>query len=188
MITHIISSELTRKVLTQYFTHPEEKYYIRELAAMLNVDPGNLSKELRRFEKEGLFETEQKGRVKFYLLNPKHPLYNELKQIIFKTEGVEGSLRDIVDQFSDIEIAFIYGSYAKGGEKKTSDIDLVVVGSPDRKRLTSKIRKLEDKLQREINFNIYASGEFQKKRQEKGNFLAQVIKGKKIILKGSLDE
>ena len=187
MITHLISSELTRKLLTHYFTHPEEKYYGRELAGLLGLDPGNLSKELKLFEKEGLFQIEQKGRVKFYLLNPQYPLYNELKQIIFKTEGVEGSLRNLVNQFPGIKFAFIYGSYAKGEEKERSDIDLMVVGSPERKQLTFEIRKLEDKLQREINFNLYTPEEFSKKRGEKGSFLAQVVKGKKIMLKGNLD-
>ena len=186
MIAHIISSELRRKLLTHYFINPDEKYYVRELASLLNLDPGNLSRELRRFEKEGLFETEMKGRIKFYLLNIKYPLYNELKQIIFKTEGVEGSLRTVVNQFFEIELAFIYGSYAKGGEKRTSDIDLMIVGSPNRKLLTSEIRKLEDKLNREINFNLYTTQEFSKKRGEKESFLEQVAKGKKILLKGSL--
>src|SRR3990167_4944526 len=114
MISHLISSNLRRKLLTYYFSHPEEKYYVRELAVLLNLDPGNLSKELRIFAKEGLFEIEIKGKIKFYRLNPEHPLYRELKQMIFKTEGVEGSLREIVNRFDEIETAFIYGSYAKG--------------------------------------------------------------------------
>ena len=138
-------------------------------------------------EKEGLFQSRARGRLKLYRLDPKCPLYSELKQIIFKTEGAEGSLREISNRFPNIGIALIYGSYAKGEEKAASDIDLIVVGKPDRKLFTREVRKLEDKLQREINFNIYTKDEFQKKRGEKGSFLAQVLKGKKIMLKGELD-
>lgn len=130
--------------------------------------------------------SEKSGLQKYFVINKNHALYEEFKSTIFKTIGIQGSLREIIGRFSGIEIAFIYGSYAKGEEKTSSDIDLIVVGLPDRKQFTSEIRKLEDKLQREINFNIYTREEFQKKRQEKGSFLAQVVKGKKIILKGSL--
>ena len=186
MITHLISSNLRRKLLTHYFTHPDEKYYVRELAALLNLDPGNLSKELRLFEKEGLFRTEQKGRVKFFKLNPEHPLYPELKQIIFKTEGIEGSLRELVSQFPKIKLSFIYGSYAQGKETETSDVDVMIVGNPNRDLLTNKIRDLEQKLRREINFNLYPEPEFNQKRSEKGSFLAQVAAGKTILLKGDL--
>lgn len=183
-LSTLITSELRRKLLTHYFTHPEEKYYLREIASLLDLDAGNLSKELRRLTDEGLFEQEQKGRIKFYRLNTRFPFYQELKQMIFKTEGVEGSLRALLDHFPAVQKAFIYGSYAKGGEKAQSDVDLVIVGELDRKALTSEIRKLEDKLGREINFNLYQSDEFKKKSHEKGSFLSDVVAGKKIKLKG----
>ena len=186
MLPYLVASKLRRRLLAHYFTHPDEKYYVREVAALLHLDPGNLSKELRRLTQEGLFEEEQKGRIKFYRLNPHYSLYGEIRQIIFKTEGVEGSLRVLVNEFPEIEAAFIYGSYAQGKEKASSDIDLMVVGTPDRKRLTSKIRNLEDQLGREINFNLYPAVEFKKKSKEKGGFLAEVVAGRKILLKGTL--
>ena len=187
MPSYLISSKLRRKLLAFYFIHPEERYYLRELALRLKIDPGNLSRELRRLTREGLFLEIPKGRIKFYALNTAHPLYSELKQILSKTEGVEGSLRELVGRFPAIETAFIYGSYARGEEKSTSDIDLLMVGSTDRRSLTSQIRKLEDHLGREINFNLYAPEDFYKKLRQKGGFLAEVVKGKKIMLKGSLN-
>ncbi|MBI2166993.1 MAG: nucleotidyltransferase domain-containing protein [Candidatus Omnitrophica bacterium] len=188
MLPYVISSKLRRKLLTHYFTHPDEKYYVREIAALLSLDPGNLSKELRRLTEEGLFQEEPKGRIRFYRLNPRYPLYLELKQIIFKTEGIEGSLRQCVEKFPAIRLAFIYGSYAKGEERASSDIDLVVVGELDRRRFTSQIRALEERLGREINFTLYPDREFRTKLRAKGSFLADVTRGKKIILKGKLDE
>ena len=37
-----------------------------------------------------------RGRVEYFSLNKKYPLFRELKKIIFKTEGVEGSIEEIV--------------------------------------------------------------------------------------------
>lgn len=186
MLPYIISSKLRRKLLAHYFTHPEEKYYVREIAALLDLDPGNLSREFRRLTQEGLFQEERKGKIKFYRLNPRCPLYEELKQIIFKTEGIEGSLRELAGEFPAIKLGFIYGSYAKGEERAVSDIDVVFVGKPDHDRLTDSVRKLEDRLRREINFNVYTDSEFKAKAKEKGNFLAEVIEGPKILLKGQI--
>lgn len=188
MLPYLLVSKLRRRLLTHYFTHPDEKYYVREVASLLALDPGNLSKEFRRLTEEGLFREEQKGRIKFYRLNPDYPLYQELKQIIFKTEGIEGSLKELVHRFPEIRAAFLYGSYAKGKEKASSDVDLVIVGTPDRKRLTSQIRELEERLGREINFNLYPQEEFQKKVQKKGSFLDRIVAGEKILLKGRLNE
>ena len=188
MTSSLISSHLRRRLLTHFFSHPEERYYLRELAVLLDLDPGNLSKELRRLTSEGLFIEEQKGKMRFYLLNKKYSLYNDLKQLFFKTEGIQGGLRELILPFEDIRLAFIYGSFAKGEEKNASDVDLMVVGTPDRRKFTSKIRKLEDRLNREINFVLYTPKEFKEKAKEKGSFLGQVLQGKKILLKGRLHE
>jgi predicted transcriptional regulator with HTH domain len=44
----LLNSKLKRKLLTYSFTHPDESYYVRELAYLTQEDPGNLSRELKR--------------------------------------------------------------------------------------------------------------------------------------------
>ena len=101
---------------------------MRELASLINEKHGNLSRELRKLEGEGLFISSTKGRAKFYSLNRKYPLFKELRKIISKTEGVEGSLREVMAEEKEIFLALIYGSFAKGREKTGSDIDLLLAG------------------------------------------------------------
>jgi len=172
--------------LAYSFTHPDEEYYVRELAGIIDEDAGNLSRELRKFEEEGLYKSSPKGSLKIYALNKDYPLFKEVKDIIFKTEGVEGALRNLINQYKDISLAFIYGSYAKAKEKKKSDIDLVVVGKFAFNTLTDQIRKLESRLNREINFNYYSKEDFKKEKNKKGSFLNIVLKDKIITLKGKL--
>jgi predicted transcriptional regulator len=89
-------------LLTYSFTHPDEDYYVRELSGLIEEDPGNLSRELRILEEEGLYTSVTRGRVKLYSLNKKYLLFRELKKIIFKTEGVEGTLKKVVGRFKGI--------------------------------------------------------------------------------------
>ena len=183
----LFNTKLRRKLLAYSFTHPGEDYYVRELSSLIGEDPGNLSRELRKLEVEGLFTSFTKGRVKFYSLNRKYPLFSELKKIMFKTEGVEGVLRQLVSSQKEISLAFIYGSFAKNKERAGSDIDLVVVGKPLPRKLIQDIRAVESRLNREINFNFYSRKEFDKERQKDGGFLNLILKDKVVILKGALN-
>jgi predicted nucleotidyltransferase len=183
----LLSTKLRKKLLTYSFAHSDEDYYVRELSSLIEEDPGNLSRELRILEEEGLYTSVTRGRVKLYSLNKKYPLFRELKKIIFKTEGMEGTLKEVVGRVKGISFALIYGSYAKNKEKKTSDIDLVVVGKFPRNKFTQEIRTLELKLGREINFTIYTQGEFEKERRKEGGFLNLALKERVVILKGILN-
>jgi predicted nucleotidyltransferase len=183
----LLNTRLRRKLLAYSFTHCDDNYYVRELSSLIDVDPGNLSRELRKLEEEGLYFSLTKGKLKLYSLNKKYPLFNELKKIIFKTEGVEGSLKEIVLKYTGISAAFIYGSYAKNKEKKASDVDLAVVGKFNRDNFTGDIRDLESKLNREINFTVYDEGEFKKEGKKEGGFLNIVLKDKIISLKGRIN-
>ena len=183
----LLNTKLRRKLLTYSFTHPDENYYVRELSGLIDEDPGNLSRELKKLEDEGLYTSMTKGGAKFFSLNKSYPLFKELKTIIFKTEGVEGSLKEVVSKFKGISLAFIYGSYAKDKDNKASDIDLVVVGQFPQNKFTRDIRDLESKLNREINFNSYTREEFEKDGKKDGGFLNLVLKDKILILKGTLN-
>jgi predicted nucleotidyltransferase len=182
----LLNTKLRRKLLTYSFTHSDENYYVRELSGLIDEDPGNLSRELRKLEEEGLYTSFIKGKVKFYSLNKRYPLFKELKKIIFKTEGVEGSLKEIMASFKGISLALIYGSYAKDKEKKTSDIDAIVVSELPQNKFIHDVRSLESKLNREINLTFYTGEEFEREKKKEGGFLNLVLKDKIIILKGSL--
>ncbi len=183
----LLGSKLRKKLLTYSFSHLDESYYVRELSSLLDEDPGNLSRELRILEEEGIYNSHSRGKTKFYSLNREYPLFKELKKIVFKTTGVEGSLKEVVSKFKGVSMAFIYGSYARGKEKKTSDIDLVVVGRIPEEKFTGMIRQLESKLNREINFTYYSKEEFEKERRKEGGFLNEVLRDNLIILKGTID-
>ena len=182
----ILNTKLRRKLLTYSFTHPDEDYYVRELSSLIDEDPGNLSRELRKLEEEGLFSSLTRGRAKFYSLNKHYPLFKEIKKIVFKTEGVEGSLKEVMAKYKGISSAFIYGSHAKNKEKRTSDIDVVVVGQFPVDAFTRDIRRLESKLNREINFTSYTREELEKERKKNGGFLSLVLKDRIVLLKGTL--
>lgn len=185
---YITKSKIRQDLLTLFFTNPSKKYYLRELQRILGYSAGSIRRELLKFQKDDLFNTEKVGNLLYYSLNTKHPLFKELKSIVSKTVGVGGSLKKALSSFKKIKIAFIYGSFATKREKATSDIDLMIIGDPDMSLLNEKITELEKRLKREINPTIYSLQEYKTKKRAKSGFIIELLKSPKIMLIGKEDD
>ena len=184
-------SSLRRNLLAYFFTNPHQSHYLREVATILNTDPGNLSKELTRLVKEGVFNSEERGRQKYFTLNKDYPLYGELKSMIFKTIGLQGVLKESLKNIAGIRIAFIYGSYAKRIQDALSDIDLLLIIDPKKFNediLIEKISAIERRLSRTINYSYYPEREWSESVKEKEGFPVSLLKEPKIMLIGKEDE
>ncbi|MBU0633718.1 MAG: nucleotidyltransferase domain-containing protein [Candidatus Omnitrophica bacterium] len=181
---YITKSRIRQDLLALFFTNPKQKYYLRELQRMLGFSAGSIRRELLKFQKDNLFNTNKIGNLLFYSLNIKHPLFKELKSIVSKTVGVEGSLRKMLSSLRGIKIAFVYGSFASNKEKSVSDIDLMIIGDVNTSSLNEKTSELEKKLKREINPTIYSLQEYKIRKRKKSGFITDLLKNPKIMLVG----
>jgi len=50
MLTNLLRSRLRAKVLGWLFSHPDERYFVRQLTGLLKEDSTNISRELARLE------------------------------------------------------------------------------------------------------------------------------------------
>lgn len=149
---------------------------------------GSLHRELKQLERAGVLRTEREGNLRFYSVNIDYPLFEELKRIVAKTIGVEGSLREALSKIPGILIAFVYGSFAAGTQIERSDIDLFLVGQFDEDRLNRRLRELEAHLSREINYVSMSEREFREEKKKKSHFLRTVLKEPKLFLIGNENE
>jgi len=189
MLETILGSKLRSKVLGWLFTHPDERYFVRQLTSLLKEDSTNVSRELIRLEKTGVLVSTKEGKQKYYQANRKSPVYNELHGLIVKTMGVADVLRSaLVPSAGRIKVAFIFGSIAIGNEDKASDIDVMVVGDISFGDVVFLLSPAEEKLKREINTVVYPLAEFTKKVKTDHHFVKTVIEGKKIFLVGDESE
>lgn len=187
-IIKIFKSRTREALFRLYFTNPEKSYYLRELERELDIPVSMLRKELMSLEQSGIFVSSRKGNLSYYSLDKSYPLYNELKNIVFKTVGIKGLLIKALSDIKEIEAAFIYGSYAKSQDNAKSDIDLFIIGNIDENELISKIDSIEKDLKREINYSLYSRKDFEKKKKEKDGFIEGVIEGPKILLIGDKND
>ena len=177
-----LHSKARQRLLGYYFTNPRARHHVRDLAQRLGVDPSNLSKELRRLEREGLFLSEVSGRQKYFRLNRKYPLLAEVRGIVAKTIGVVPLLAQSLETMEGIDQAFLYGSFARNQQDAMSDIDLLVIGAPPGQLLAEVVHKLERQLGREINYTVLTRKEFNARRARKDAFLTGVWQNKRVSL------
>ena len=181
-------SKTREKILRLFFSDLAKKYYLRELERILNVPVGNIRRELLSLKKSGIFKSEKKGNQVYYSVNKQSPIFEEFKRIISKTIGMEGLIKDALKNIKKIKAAFIFGSFAKEKEDSLSDIDLMIIGNPDEDILISKISSVEEKLKREINYNIFSLKDFEKGLKKKEVFLEEIMANSKLFIIGNQNE
>lgn len=166
-------------ILSIFFANPGKTFYLRELSRMMKKEPGVFQKDINNLEAEGILNSSFKGKSRFFELNRNYPLYNEIKGIIKKTTGIEKTIEQQLKKISNIERAFIYGSFAQGTADNFSDIDLIIIGDPPQNKLDSMLPNLEKQFNREINYTLYSPSEFQRKKKS-NPFLKGVLDNKII--------
>ncbi|HXK60169.1 MAG TPA: nucleotidyltransferase domain-containing protein [Acidobacteriota bacterium] len=167
--------EAQTESLRLLFTNPETSHHLREISELLQSDPANLSRELRRLEADGIFLLQKIGNQKHFRLNRQHPLYRELRSIVFKTVGLTALPRAALETVPGIEEAYLHGSFARHQDDAQSDVDLLIIGQPDASAVETTVRQLERKLKREINYVSMTREEFEDRQAGGDEFIREAV-------------
>jgi predicted nucleotidyltransferase len=185
---NISKSKTRASVLRIFFNDPEKEYYLRQLESLTGYSVGNIRREVLALEAGGFLHARYLGKIRLYKLNTSYPLYNEIKGIVRKTVGIEGILASAFEPLEGVDFAFIYGSFAEGRERSSSDIDLLIIGDVRAKKVASLLYEQQSEIGREINSAVYSKEEYIKKLRQKNHFISAVTLAKKIFVKGGADE
>ena len=189
MLSILFGSKLRASLLGWMMMHASDRFFVRQLTAILKEDSTNVSRELARLAKMGILTSRQEGRQKYYQVNQECFIYPELRGLVLKTEGVGDVLRSALAPISDrIMVAFIYGSFARGEEGKGSDVDIFLLGSVTFAEIISALSLAQQDLGREINPTVYPLMEFRSKLSAQNHFLTSVMNEPKVFLVGDEDE
>ncbi len=172
----LLGSKSRARPLTAFATHPSQEFYAQQLTAMAGLADSSVRYELRRLEQLGVLVARTQGRERYYRIDDRHPLFAEIKQMVYKTSGLGEILRDALAGTSGVEVAFIYGSVAKGEERPTSDLDLFILGTPDREKLAAVLEDAERRLGREINLVTMTMDEWRARTAAGEGFAEELLR------------
>ena len=176
-ISKALFSDSQSRVFRWVFGQPERGYHLNELRRLTGLGSASLQRELGKLVAAGLVRSEKVGNLRRFQANTESPVYEELAALTRKTLGAQPLLQEaLAPMRSKLELAFVYGSIAKGTDTAKSDIDVMVVGED---LLLSDVLKLllpvEVQLGRKINPTLYTPAEYKRRRAQKDSFLNRVL-------------
>jgi len=186
-IQDALFSSVQQRVLGILFGQPDQQFQGAKLIRMAKSGTGAVHRQLKNLEASGLVNVTRVGNQKYYQANPDSPVFEELCGLIRKTVGLREPIRVALEPYREqIDVAFIYGSIAKGTDTAKSDIDLMVIGDGmNYMEIYKALQNAETILHRPINPNFSTLEEWRKKLADKNPFIVKVKEQPRLFIYGT---
>lgn len=158
MIETLISSKTRVKLLLKFFLNSNLTAYLRSLESEFGESSNAIRLELNRLEQSGMLSSFMDGNKKMFQANIKHPLFNEIHNIVMKHIGLDKVIHDVIESLGEVDKVYLAGKFAEGLD--SSVIDLIFVGNIDKFFLLKLIDKVEKLIDRKIRYVIYERPEW----------------------------
>lgn len=186
-LVRLFKSENLILILKLLFWHSTTSFHSNDISRRTGMSPSAVSKEIHNILILGLVSKTAKGNLVLYQINKQNTIYNELRQIFFKFELVDELIAKDLAGFG-IRFALIFGSFARGAENESSDVDLLIVGNVPQNLVLKTISNIEGRIGREINVITWNEKEFHQKTRDRITLLEEINKNPIIMVIGSEDE
>jgi predicted nucleotidyltransferase len=154
----VFRSRLQGEVLALLFGDPAVEWTAEDLARRAGHPRHTVANELRRLELADLVMVRMIGRSKLVRANAGSPYFEPLAQLALMSFGPPYVIKQEFGGLDNVERIFIYGSWAAryAGEQGPAphDVDVLVIGQPDRDAVFEAARRVEERLGREVNVTI----------------------------------
>jgi uncharacterized protein len=184
-LSDTLFSRNRQAVLRLLYGHPDETFYLRQVARLCGGGHGAVQRELKALSDAGIIRRIVRGKQVFFQANAECPVYEEIKALMVKTAGAADVLKAAMASLGPrIQIALVYGSMAQARQKANSDVDVLVVGHVTFREVVAAFAGAQSQLGREVNPTVYAPEEFRSKLASGHHFVTSVLRKEKVFLIG----
>jgi DNA-binding transcriptional ArsR family regulator len=175
-IAPFFRSDLQARILAALLLGPVAEISAADLRRRVGASSSGVNQELQRLRDAGVVERRMVGRAALYRRAGASPLVEPLTALVERTLGVEPELRRRLSDIEGIEAAAIYGSWAAGSSvTPVSDVDVLVIGHPDRDRLEQVARDVERLIGRDVSLAVYDPDDWDERVAQGAGFAATVL-------------
>lgn len=154
----LLRSDLQGRLLAALLLQPGREKNLSELVRELGSSIAVVHREVQRLVDFGLLNERRSGRNRYVAANTAHPLFEPIARMIEFAYGPTAALSSALGSVDGIDEAAIFGSWAAraSGEAgpPANDIDVIVVGRPDRGQLADAVETAERRLRQEVNVRV----------------------------------
>ena len=156
----LLRSRLQADLLTLVLLAPGREWTLSELAARVGASVSSAQREVARAEQTGVITSRRLGRNRLVTV-ASSPLTGPLTELLLRSFGPRQVLAEELATVDGIEAAYLFGSWAArytGQEGRApADLDVLVIGKPDRDALDDAAQRAGERVAREVNITIRSS-------------------------------
>jgi predicted nucleotidyltransferase len=153
----LLRSRLQAEVLTLVLLSPEQEWTLTELASRVGSAVSSVQREVVRAEQAGVMVSRRVGKTRL-VRAARSPLTAPLTDLLLRSFGPRQVLAEELSEVPGVERAYLFGSWAAryaGQEgRPPADLDVLVIGSPDRDTLDDAAQRAGVRLAREVNVTV----------------------------------
>jgi hypothetical protein len=153
----LLRSRLQADLLTLVLLNPDHEWTLTELARRTDASVSTVGREMTRAEQAGVATTRRLGHTRL-VTAAASPLTEPLTEVLLRAFGPTQVLAEELAAIQGIDQAFVFGSWAARylgvPGRPPADIDVLVIGSPDRDDLDDAAQRATQRLAREVNMTI----------------------------------
>lgn len=172
----ILRSDVQARLLTALLLDPERELSISDLAEISRTSVPTAVREVDRAQEAGIVRSRHVGRTRLVSANTASFAYQPLRELLLRAFG---PLAVVSDEFADlrgVERLFIFGSwaarYAGDTGHEPRDVDVLIVGTPDRGLAYDAAERAERELHRPVQVTIRTPQQWE--QPESDPFLREV--------------
>ena len=159
----VLRSQQQGEILALLLGDPDLELSLTDISQRTGAPHPSVYREVQRAEQAGLVTTRKVGNTRLVRANPNSPYYAGLTEVLTRAFGVPAILAEALRHVSGIDEAYIYGSWAarhagQTGQRPVADIDVLILGSPDRDELYEALSAAETRLGRPVEATIREAG------------------------------
>ena len=185
MLEHILSSVARTKILKFFCVHAQEKFFVRELARRLNLQLNSIRRELANLEKFGFLKSEEKAGKKYYYTNLEFSLFNEIKNLVFKSLALEEM--DIAGKMSKVpglKLLLFTGVLTES----PAVTDVLIVGKVNKSKFDKYLKKIAEGLPEDLRYTFLPLKEYLYRLDITDKFIYDVWANPYVIVVDKISE
>lgn len=174
------------ETLAHLFENSRQSFGVRELAHLAKVDPGNLSRWLKRWTDEGLLERTSSTAAPRYAVAQRESLKPLVRFFQLQSSWAKCLQAQLQALGDDVEAAAVFGSMAAGSATVDSDLDLLVLTELPRVRAQAAFKAVARELRKTVNVLAYTRNDWESMLQEGNPLALDILQHDVLPLKGDL--
>ena len=153
----LLRSALQGEILALILVNPEQEWSLTDIATRVGASVSTAQREVTRAEEAGVVISRRVGNTRLVRALPS-PITEPLTELLLRSFGPPQVVAEEFAPVSGVEGLYLFGSwaarYAGTPGRAPADLDVLVIGRPDRDEIDDAAERARHRLGREVNVTI----------------------------------